>query len=65
MMHDEVGQNPVRCAVMHAYAQEEADKLKARVASEFNAIELWVSEFSPVMGYATGTGTLGLAFYHE
>ena len=27
--------------------------------------ELWVTEFSPVMGYATGTGTLGLAFYKD
>jgi DegV family protein with EDD domain len=65
MMHDEVGQNPVHCAVMHAYAPDEAIKLKERVASEFNTIELWISEFSPVMGYATGTGTLGVAFYHE
>jgi DegV family protein with EDD domain len=65
MMHDEVGHSPVRCAVMHAYALDEAEKLKERVASEFNTIELWISEFSPVMGYATGTGTLGVAFYHE
>jgi DegV family protein with EDD domain len=65
MMRDEVGQNPVRCAVMHAYAPDDAKQLKERVASEFNTIELWISEFSPVMGYATGTGTLGLAFYQE
>ena len=38
---------------------------KERVAAEFNCAELWVTEFSPVMGYATGTGTLGLAFYKE
>jgi DegV family protein with EDD domain len=65
MMRDRVGQKPVHVAVMHAYALEEAQKLKDRVASAFNCVELWVSEFSPLMGYATGTGTLGLAFYPE
>jgi DegV family protein with EDD domain len=63
MMRDKVDKNPLHCAVMHAYDLEEAVKLKERVAAEFNYVELWISEFSPVMGYATGTGTLGLAFY--
>ena len=65
IMSDKVGQKPVHVAVMHAYALEEAQKLKERVASAFNCVELWISEFSPLMGYATGTGTLGLAFYPE
>jgi len=65
MMRDKVGQSPVHVAVMHAYALEEAEKLKERVASAFNCAELWLTEFSPLMGYATGTGTLGLAFYPE
>jgi DegV family protein with EDD domain len=62
---DRVGKRLVHMAVMHAYAPDEAEKLKERVSSEFNCAELWVTEFSPVMGYATGTGTLGLAFYQE
>jgi len=65
MMRDKVGQNPVHVAVMHAYALDEAEKLKERVSSEFNCAELWLTEFSPIMGYACGTGTLGLAFYPE
>jgi DegV family protein with EDD domain len=65
MMRKKVGQKPVHVAVMHAYALEEAEKLKERVASAFNCVEIWISEFSPLMGYATGTGTLGLAFYSE
>jgi len=65
MMRDRVEQKPVHVAVMHAYALEEAEKLKERVASAFNCAEIWISEFSPLMGYATGTGTLGLAFYSE
>ncbi|MBA7703200.1 hypothetical protein ES703_111982 [subsurface metagenome] len=62
-MRDRAGQKPVHVAVMHAYALDEAEKLKERISSEFNCRELWLTEFSPVMGYATGTGTLGLAFY--
>jgi len=65
IMRDKVGQNPVHVAVMHAYALEEAKKLKERVALAFNCVELWLTEFSPLMGYATGTGTLGLAFYKD
>ena len=63
MMRDKVGQSPVHVAVMHAFALSEGKNLMERVSSEFNCAELWLTEFSPVMGYATGTGTLGLAFY--
>ena len=65
MMRDKVGRNRVHIAVMHAYARDEAERLKERVSSEFNCAELWLTEFSPVMGYACGTGTLALAFYSE
>ena len=65
MMRDKVGQNPVHVAVMHAYALDEAERLMERISSEFNCAELWLTEFSPVMGYATGTGTLGFAYYRE
>ena len=63
MMESRVGQKPVHVAVMHAYALEEAEKLMERISSEFNCTELWLTEFSPVMGYACGTGTVGFAFY--
>ena len=65
MLRDKVGQSPVHVAVMHAYAPDEAERLKERISSEFNCAELWITEFSPVMGYACGTGTLGFAFYSE
>ncbi len=65
MMRDKVGQKPVHVAVMHVYARDEAERLKERVSAEFNCVELWLAEFSPVMGYACGTGTVGLAFYTE
>ncbi len=64
-MRDKVGTKPVHVAVMHAYAQDEAERLKEQISSEFNCAELWISEFSPLMGYACGTGTLGVAFYSD
>ena len=65
IMRDKVGQAPVHVAVTHAYALDEAQRLRERVSAEFNCTELWISQFSPILGYATGTGTLGLAFYKE
>lgn len=65
MLRDKVDGHPVHIALMHAYSLDEAERLKERVAAEFNCVELWVAEFSPVMGYATGTGTIGFGFYTD
>ncbi len=65
ILREHAGKEPVHVAVMHAYTPEEADDLKERIAAEFNCVELWTAEFTPVMGYATGTGTLGIAFYKD
>ena len=65
IMRNKVGLRAVHVAVMHAYALDEGERLKERISSEFNCAELFVTEFSPVMGYACGTGTLGIAFYLE
>ena len=54
---------PVHVAVMHADTFQEAERLKETVAAEFNCTELFVTDVSPVIGYATGRGTLGLAYY--
>lgn len=65
MMRNKAGNRPVHAAVTHAYALDEAEKLRERVSAEFNCVEIWLAEFSPVMGYACGTGTVGVAFYPE
>ena len=65
LMYEKVGTARVHVAVMHAYAREEAEALKERVAAEFDCAELWLTELSPVVGYALGTGTVGCAFYGE
>lgn len=65
MMMKKVGASPVHVAVAHADALEEGERLKERISSEFNCVELWLTDFSPVMGYATGTGVLAIAFYTD
>jgi DegV family protein with EDD domain len=56
---------PLHVAVMHAEALKEAEKLKEKVDAEFNCVEIFITDLSPVMGYATGRGTLALAYYKE
>ena len=66
MMGENVSrEEPIHVAVIHADVLQEGLRLKEQVASEFNCAELFLTEFSPVMGYATGRGVLGLAFYSE
>jgi len=52
-------------AVMHADALERALYLRDRIASRFNCIELFITEFTPVIGVHTGPGVIGAAFYYE
>lgn len=56
---------PTHAAVFHADVPEEAESLRARVAERFDCVELYVTEFTPVMGSHTGPGVLGVAFYTE
>jgi DegV family protein with EDD domain len=65
LMRDRVGRNRVHVGVMHAGATDAAETLRASVAEEFDCAQLFVTEFSPVMGAHTGPGLLGLAFHTE
>jgi DegV family protein with EDD domain len=56
---------PVHVAVMHAAAPERAQELKDLIAKSFNTVELFITEFTPVMGVHTGPGLVGAAFYAE
>ena len=65
LMRQRVGAGPIHAAVLHADAGEAADRLRQRVSLEFPCKELFISEFSPVMGSHTGPGLLGIAFWSE
>ena len=63
IMRRRVGSEPVMVNVMEADARKDAQALSQRIESEFNCREIFVSQFTPVMGLHTGPGLLGVAFY--
>ena len=65
IMADRVGDSPVHVLVHHAGVPEDGEQLKAQVASRFNCAELYLTEFTPMMGAHTGPGLLALSFYAE
>jgi len=65
IMKGRVQDKPVHVNVMHAHAAADAQKLYQQVEAEFNCQELFISEFTPVMGAHLGPGLLGLAFYTD
>ena len=64
LMHERVtGPGRIHATVMHADALDAAEELRERVKAEFPCDELFISEFSPVMGAHVGPGLLGIAFW--
>jgi DegV family protein with EDD domain len=57
--------SPLHVAVMHADAMEQALAFKDKISSQFECQEIFVTEFTPVMGVHTGPGLIGVAFYGE
>jgi len=55
----------LHAAVQHARADEEAARLADRLRDEFAPVELYTTEFTPVMGGYCGPDLLGVAFYTE
>ena len=54
---------PLHVAVMQADAMERAIALRDEISSRFDCAELFITEFTPVMGAHTGPGVIGVAFY--
>lgn len=55
----------VHATVMHADAAADAADLAQCLGDELDCDELFVSEFTPVMGAHTGPGLLGVAFWSD
>jgi DegV family protein with EDD domain len=54
---------PLHVAVMHADALNDALTLQEEIAARFDCAELFITEFTPVMGAHIGPGLIGVAFY--
>ena len=56
---------PLHVAVMHAAAPERAAELKNQISAKFSCADLFITEFTPVMGIHTGPGVIGASFYAD
>jgi DegV family protein with EDD domain len=65
LLKERTGRKPAHCIVMHTNVLDEAEGLKERMASELDCAEMYIEDFTPVMGVHTGPGLLGVAFYAE
>jgi DegV family protein with EDD domain len=65
LMGERVGSAPVHANVMHGDALPEAEEMRREIERRFDCREIYVTEFSPVMGAHTGSGLLGAAFWTE
>jgi len=54
---------PLHVAVMHADALDNAIVLRDEISARFQCNELFITEFTPVMGAHIGPGLVGVAFY--
>jgi DegV family protein with EDD domain len=65
LLRERTDRKPMHGIVLHTNALAEAENLEKRIASEFNCDEIYVRDFSPVMGVHIGPGLLGIAFYFD
>jgi DegV family protein with EDD domain len=64
LMHDNVGgEESLHVAIMSAECPNEAEELANMVREQFYPVELYITQFTPVMQVTAGSGILGIAFY--
>ena len=65
IMAKRVENSRVHVMVHHADELAEGEKLMAKIRSRFDCAEIYLTEFTPVMGVHTGPGLLAIGFYAE
>ncbi|MFC1955633.1 DegV family protein [Chloroflexota bacterium] len=65
LIRKDAGTDALHFMVMHADAPQVAEKLSENIKREFNCLSMIISDFSPVMGYGAGPGTLAVGFHPE
>ena len=56
-------QNFPEIGIFHASCKKEAEEFKEKIKREIPNSKIFISEFSPIMGYATGRGTILIGFF--
>jgi DegV family protein with EDD domain len=65
IMAERMGDAKVHVMVHHADELAEGEKLQNKIRSRFDCVEIYLTEFTPVMGVHTGPGVLAIAFYAD
>ena len=65
MIREETGEKPVCFMIMHANSPKWADDFSKLVKKNFNCQDIIISEYSPVMGYATGPGAVFVGYRRD
>jgi DegV family protein with EDD domain len=58
-------ETPLHVGLFHAMAKNEADEFASEIVSQYNCVELWIGEASPVLAIHMSPESIGLAFYNE
>ena len=65
LIKEDAGTDSLHFMIMHADDPPAAEELSEQLKGEFNALSMTITEFSPVMGYGSGPGTLAVGFHPE
>jgi len=56
-------QNTSEIWLTHADCEKEAQSFKEKISNIYPSAKIFITEFSPILGYVTGRGTLGVGFF--
>lgn len=65
LIRNEAGTDALHFMITHADAPEMAERFSELLKQNFNCLSMSISDFSPVMGYGSGPGTLFIGFHPE
>ncbi len=65
LIKEEAGTNSLHFVVSHAASPEIADEFIQLLRTEFNCLSMGITEYSPIMGYASGPRCLFVGFHPE
>ncbi|MFH1462268.1 MAG: DegV family protein [bacterium] len=63
ILEKEFDSNLPEIGLMHINGLAEAEELKQKIYSLLPNAQVFISEFSPIIGYAMGKGTVGIGFF--
>jgi fatty acid-binding protein DegV len=63
LLKDTWDENFPEIGLMYIESSEELVKFKEKISNSLPKALILISEFSPILGYATGKGTLGIGFF--